>query len=139
MVRSADYSDYLLLQEVTQCLSQFTGNTHVVKMLDLLMALQNLCEPLFQTALSQNEQAPPVLATQPTMESLPYQVSAPNTVDGVGGVRPEAFSSMGPVDSQILAPEHPIGSSTDELMWQLFNSQLPLGWYDMDMSSLNGE
>lgn len=139
MVRTTDSGDYLLLQEVTQGLSQYTGNTHVMNMLDLLMALQKLCEPLFQTALSQNEQAPPVSATHPTVDSLPYQVLPPDTVDGVGGVQPMGFSTLGAADSQILATESPLGLSTDELMWQLFNSQLPLGWYDMDMSSFNGQ
>nr|XP_001395405.2 hypothetical protein ANI_1_1662104 [Aspergillus niger CBS 513.88] len=139
VVRTTDSGDYLLLQEVTQGLSQYTGNTHVMNMLDLLMALQKLCEPLFQTALSQNEQAPPVSATHPTVDSLPYQVLPPDTVDGVGGVQPMGFSTLGAADSQILATESPLGLSTDELMWQLFNSQLPLGWYDMDMSSFNGQ
>ncbi|KAI2910086.1 hypothetical protein CBS63078_4218 [Aspergillus niger] len=139
VVRTTDSGDYLLLQEVTQGLSQFTGNTHVMNMLDLLMALQKLCEPLFQIALSQNEQPPPVSATHPTMDSLPYQVLAPNTVDGVVGVQSIGPSNLGPADPQILAHESPLGSSTDELMWQLFNSQLPLGWYDMDMSSFNGQ
>ncbi|RDH35990.1 hypothetical protein BDQ94DRAFT_158143 [Aspergillus welwitschiae] len=139
VVRTTDSGDYLLLQEVTQGLSQYTGNTHVMNMLDLLMALQKLCEPLFQTALSQNEQAPPVSATHPAVDSLPYQVLAPDTVDGVGGVQPIGFSTLGAADSQILATESPLGLSTDELMWQLFNSQLPLGWYDMDMSSFNGQ
>ncbi|OJZ84830.1 hypothetical protein ASPFODRAFT_62702 [Aspergillus luchuensis CBS 106.47] len=139
VVRTADSGDYLLLQEVTQGLSQYTGNTDVMNMLDLLMALQKLCEPLFQTALSENEQALPVSATHSTVDSLPYQVLAPDTVDGVGGVQPIGFSTLGAADSQILVTESPLGSSTDELMWQLFNSQLPLGWYDMDMSSFNGQ
>ncbi|GLA54130.1 hypothetical protein AnigIFM63604_011660 [Aspergillus niger] len=139
VVRTTDSGDYLLLQEVTQGLSQYTGNTHVMNMLDLLMALQRLCEPLFQTALSQNEQAPPVSATHPTVGSLPHQVLAPNTVDGVVGVQPMGFSTLDAADPQILTAESPFGSSTDELMWQLFNSQLPLGWHDMDMSSLNGQ
>ncbi|EAU29690.1 predicted protein [Aspergillus terreus NIH2624] len=144
VVRESDFEDYTLLKEVTQGLSRITGNSYVSKMLDLLTALQNLCEPLFQTTMD-IQQGSQVSETYGTMDGPVYQAVAPDTtnhtsLDCSHPGPPSTEPVIEPSSTGILPPEmYPESStSTDGLIWQLFNSQFSLGWFDVDYSPLNG-
>ncbi|KAL4890030.1 hypothetical protein BDV59DRAFT_195326 [Aspergillus ambiguus] len=136
VIRETDPEDYNLLKEVTQSLSHFTSNSYVSKVLDLLCALQHLCEPLFQMPLG-TPQGPPASET--------YHAVVSHTANDhfTDPVRADA-SDIGPVleppDNGVLEPGIPPGSSssTDGLIWQLFNSQFSLDWFDMDYRPFDG-
>ncbi|TPR04689.1 Meiotically up-regulated protein [Aspergillus niger] len=120
IIGTLDHSDFELLQQITQSLSQFKQDPHLGKLLNLLQSLEDLCEPLFQVGNSGPENMSSNLGT-----SGPNQLIEPVTMDGI---LPSASfnNNFGLNDEPIPNPD--LNASADWLMWQLFNSQIPAGW-----------
>ncbi|KAI3011157.1 transcriptional regulator family: Fungal Specific TF [Aspergillus niger] len=120
IIGTLDHSDFELLQQITQSLSQFKQDPHLEKLLNLLQSLEDLCEPLFQGGNSGPENMSSNLGT-----SAPNQLIEPVTMDGI---LPSASfnNNFGLNDEPIPNPD--LDASADWLMWQLFNSQIPAGW-----------
>ncbi|RDH21196.1 hypothetical protein M747DRAFT_322606 [Aspergillus niger ATCC 13496] len=120
IIGTLDHSDFELLQQITQSLSQFKQDPHLGKLLNLLQSLEGLCEPLFQGGNSGPENMSSNLGT-----SGPNQLIEPVTMDGI---LPSASfnNNFGLSDEPIPNPD--LDASADWLMWQLFNSQIPAGW-----------
>ncbi|CAK40739.1 Zn(II)2Cys6 transcription factor [Aspergillus niger] len=119
IIGTLDHSDFELLQQITQSLSQFKQDPHLGKLLNLLQSLEGLCEPLFQGGNSGPENMSSNLGT-----SGPNQLIEPVTMDGI---LPSASfnNNFGLSDEPIPNPD--LDASADWLMWQLFNSQIPAG------------
>ncbi|KAI2848394.1 transcriptional regulator family: Fungal Specific TF [Aspergillus niger] len=117
IIGTLDHSDFELLQQITQSLSQFKQDPHLGKLLNLLQSLEDLCEPLFQVGNSGPENMSSNLGT-----SAPDQIIEPVTIHGI---LPSASfnNNFGLNDEPIPNPD--LDASTDWLMWQLFNSQIP--------------
>ncbi|KAI3021623.1 transcriptional regulator family: Fungal Specific TF [Aspergillus niger] len=117
IIGTLDHSDFELLQQITQSLSQFKQDPHLGKLLNLLQSLEDLCEPLFQVGNSGPENMSSNLGT-----SGPNQLIEPVTMDGI---LPSASfnNNFGLNDEPIPNPD--LNASADWLMWQLFNSQIP--------------
>ncbi|GKZ57721.1 hypothetical protein AnigIFM49718_003055 [Aspergillus niger] len=120
IIGTLDHSDFELLQQITQSLSQFKQDPHLGKLLNLLQSLEDLCEPLFQVGNPGSENMSSNLGT-----SGPNQLIEPVTMDGI---LPSASfnNNFGLSDEPIPNPD--LDASADWLMWQLFNSQIPAGW-----------
>lgn len=91
------------------------------------------------------QQGSQVSETYGTMDGPVYQAVAPDTtnhtsLDCSHPGPPSTEPVIEPSSTGILPPEmYPESStSTDGLIWQLFNSQFSLGWFDVDYSPLNG-
>ncbi|RDK38942.1 hypothetical protein M752DRAFT_221259 [Aspergillus phoenicis ATCC 13157] len=120
IIGTLDHSDFELLQQITQSLSQFKQDPHLGKLLNLLQSLEDLCEPLFQVGNSGPENMSSNLGT-----SAPNQLIEPVTMDGILP-SPSFNNNFGLNDEPIPNPD--LDASADWLMWQLFNSQIPAGW-----------
>lgn len=108
------------MHQITTGLSQFKRDPHLEKVLNLLTSLERLCESLFHEdgeALSRSN-----LQMQGPAEALPSVRSFTNAGDNI---------DLG----QDTADSEP-GLSADWLMWQLFNSEVPLGWLNPDFPIL---
>lgn len=119
--------DYRLLQNITHSLSQFTASPYISKLLKLLETLQNLCIPLIQVKERLGPQAK-VAPWYPAMKMRRDQQSLPDQETYVTDT-----SFVDPCDSYIQQLQTPEDSYRDEqMMWQLFNSQLSLEWFESD-------
>lgn len=108
------------MHQITTGLSQFKRDPHLEKVLNLLTSLEQLCESLFhedREALSQPN--PQMQMPAEVLPSVPSITNADNNID------------LG----QDTASTEP-GISADWLMWQLFNSEVPLGWLNPDFPML---
>ncbi|PYI09394.1 hypothetical protein BO78DRAFT_308323 [Aspergillus sclerotiicarbonarius CBS 121057] len=128
IIGSLDQRDFDLTQDITKSLSRFKGHAHLEKVLKLLTSLEQLCEPLFQ-AREEGASARPF--------ERPLALSMPETNTGealASAVDPmmEGFSA-GDVHPRNSDMAHAaLGPSVDWLTWQMFDSQLPSGWLNVD-------
>lgn len=117
-------NDYNLIQEITHSLSQFTASPYIAKLIKLLDSLQNLCIPLIQAKERMGPQAK-VASLYPMTNRRDQQTMPEDTYLG--------DSLVDPVGSFPQQSQTPDGSfRDDEMMWQLFNSQLSLEWFESD-------
>lgn len=115
IIGTLDKDDHELIYQITTGLSQFKRDSHLEKVLSLLVSLERLCESLF------HEDGEALPQMQGPTEALP-------------SVR--ASTNAGDIDlGQGVTSSDP-GSSADWLMWQLFNSEVPLGWLNPDFPIL---
>lgn len=119
--------DYSLLQNITHSLTKFTASPYISKLLKLLETLQNLCIPLIQAKERLGPQAK-VAPWYPAMKMPRDQQALP---DQETYVTDTPF--VDPGDSYIQQMQTPEESyRDDQMMWQLFNSQLSLEWFESD-------
>ncbi|PWY69632.1 hypothetical protein BO94DRAFT_590416 [Aspergillus sclerotioniger CBS 115572] len=134
IIGSLDQHDFDLTQDITKSLSRFKKHPHLDKVLRLLTSLEHLCEPLFQG----REEA--------SAQTLPLAFSVPEA-NNTGEALPSAVNPMmGEFGTDDADPRNPamahaeLGPSADWLTWQMFDSQLPSGWLNVDLGlyGLNG-
>ncbi|RAK97342.1 transcription factor domain-containing protein [Aspergillus ibericus CBS 121593] len=137
IIGSLDQRDFDLVQDITRFLSRFKGHPHLEKVLRLLTSLEQLCEPLFQGRVDG-------ASTRPLDRPLALSVPETNNTSEVfpSGVEPMmggfTGGDMHPRNIGIAHAE--LGPTADWLTWQMFDSQLPSGWLNVDMGlyGLNG-
>ncbi|KAL4868691.1 hypothetical protein BDV12DRAFT_169235 [Aspergillus spectabilis] len=137
IVATLNHDNYKLLRDITSSLSQFKRDSHLERLLDLLRSLQRLCEPLFQEQSVDNPAREDISAHLRPSSALPV-----TTVDTVGLDATENPLLTAPLDadmalSNATIPNTEVNSSTDWMMWQLFNSQVPAGWITSDSNPFN--
>jgi hypothetical protein len=125
--------DYNLMQDITTSLSQFAASPYISKLLKLLHYLQDLCVPLIQAKQRMGPQVkvptlyPSMTGTwhdhpASTDEHAHVLINGSSCTDPVTGGNPQQWQT--PSDGS-YAPD-------DALMWQLFNSQVSLEWFESD-------
>ncbi len=127
VVGTSDEQDYQLLQAVTDGISALvTENKYVNRLHRLCATLLSLCAPLVKTSGPQhrsNTSAAVPGFTQPSANSLTLS-SMGNTPDLLS-VPPTAAAGNG---------DGFLGSTwNDDMMWQLFQSQPSLDWFNADI------
>ncbi|KAJ5958683.1 transcriptional regulator family: Fungal Specific TF [Penicillium vulpinum] len=133
IIGELDMNDYNLMQDITQSLSQFASSPYISKLLKLMDHLQNLCIPLIQAKQRMGPQVkvptlyPSMTGTwhdQPASadEYAPLTTASSPYMDSVTGANPQ----------KLPTPNDGSYSPGDTLMWQLFNSELSLDWFESD-------
>ncbi|CAG7951033.1 unnamed protein product [Penicillium olsonii] len=124
IIGELDMDDFNLIQDITRSLSQFTASPYIAKLLKLLETLQNLCIPLIEAKERMGPQAKvaslyPAMTMRGDQQAMSDQQPYPT----------EPFTD--PTNSYPQQLQTPDGSyRDDEMMWQLFNSQLSLEWFE---------
>lgn len=127
VVGTSNERDFQLLQAVTEGISALvTENKYVNRLHRLCATLLSLCTPLVKTSCPQDRNnisaavpgfsAP--ISTQPS--TIPSMSNTPDILDIPANVR-------GSTDS--LLPS----TWNDDMMWQLFQSQPSLDWFNADI------
>jgi hypothetical protein len=126
VVGTSNARDFELLQDVTDGISTLvTENKYVNRLHRLCATLLGLCKPLVRTSNS-GEGVQAEVAGQPDpITSFPLPAgfatagTAPNVLDVMNG--------NGALDASLLS------SWNDDMMWQLFQSQPSLDWFNADI------
>ena len=125
--------DYNLMQEITQSLSHFAASPYISKLLKLLYHLQNLCVPLIQAKQRMGTQVK-VPTLYPSMGRTWHD--HPASSDEHSHLLMLGSPYMNPVSETNLQQLHTTSDGSyapdDALMWQLFNSQISLEWFESD-------
>ncbi|RDW76313.1 uncharacterized protein DSM5745_06305 [Aspergillus mulundensis] len=132
IIATVDQDDYKLMAQIIQRLEPFSQDPHLCKLLNLLQRLQRLCQPLFQQHLpSAVSDDVPTYSDAPATEiaSIDPAINPATT-----GALP---SMVGFGDNMGLAQDTAVDNSADWLMWQLFNSQVPAGWFSQEAGSFD--
>ncbi|KAL5341133.1 hypothetical protein BJX70DRAFT_75565 [Aspergillus crustosus] len=124
VVGTLNHGNYKLLQDITSSLSQFMRDPHLERLLNLLRPLQGLCEPLIQESVDKPTE-------EETSMNVEHSSSLPALTADITGL--ENIPLTAPLDSNMAlrttaVPVTEGEPSTDWMMWQLFNSQVPAGW-----------
>lgn len=123
VVGTSDARDFQLLQNVTDGISTLvTENKYVHRLHRLCATLLSLCKPLVSTATLNGE-------TQPSTTGL--------TVENPAFATPSLFGTA----SDVMDITKDNGSTdaflpsswNDDMMWQLFQSQPSLDWFNADI------
>ena len=129
VVGTSNERDFQLLQSVTDGVSSLvTENKYVNRLHRLCATLLSLCTPLVNTSGSQDRSnmnaAVPGFAASTSMyaSTLPGSRDAPqnllNLGSNVAAANPEGFTAS---------------TWNDDMMWQLFQSQPSLDWFNADI------
>ncbi|KAJ5360292.1 transcriptional regulator family: Fungal Specific TF [Penicillium concentricum] len=133
IIGELDMDDYNLMQDITQSLSQFTTSPYISKLLKLLDYLQNLCLPLIQAKQRMGPQVK-VPTLYPSMAGTWHD--HPASTDEHGRLLMTGSPYMDPVaganPQNLPTPTDGSYSADDAMMWQLFNSELSLEWFESD-------
>ncbi|KAJ5794629.1 transcriptional regulator family: Fungal Specific TF [Penicillium paradoxum] len=136
IIGELDMDDYSLIQDITQNLSQFAASPYISKLHKLLDTLQNFCVPLIQAKQRIGPQVK-VANLYPSMTST--QQGCPAHANEPGHPLANASYYMDPCmesnPQQLLTPSDGSYPPDDQLMWQLFNSQLSLEWFESNLYS----
>lgn len=111
IIGTLDKDDHELIYQITTGLSQFKRDSHLEKVLSLLISLERLCESLFHE----------------DGEALPEMQRAAEALPSV-----QSLTNAGDMDLGQNVSGSDTETSADWLMWQLFNSEVPLGWLNPD-------
>lgn len=121
--------DYHLMQNIIQHISKFESSPYIAKLVKLLGSLQNFCTPLIQAKTRigpQNKAATSALIPAGGVQG--YQ-------DADEGSSLNSVSYADPVFDSNLPVQSSSGTtpaSAEDLMWQLFNTQVSMDWFDSD-------
>lgn len=125
--------DYNLMQGITGRLSQFAASPYISKLLKLLYYLQNLCVPLIQTKQRVGPQVK-VPTLYPSMTGTwhdhPASTDEHAHLQMAGSSYMDSVAEANPQQLRISSDEN--YAHDDALMWQLFNSQVSLEWFESD-------
>ncbi|KAL6236203.1 hypothetical protein BDW75DRAFT_229656 [Aspergillus navahoensis] len=140
IIGTLDHGDYRLMRSIIKNLSRFKQDSHLEKLLSLLRSLERLCEPLFLESHGANpeRQGLPVQQEEAATFVANGHTISQNTMDFV----PQTYY-LGSTDRESLDNESMplqisgVDFSADELMWQLFSSEIPAGWLTADMHPFN--
>lgn len=126
MIGTSDVNDYHLVQQIIDGLSRLQGSPYLMRLLSLLTSLQRLCEPLFQD-MNHHHQS---LVSTPITRQIDYTpaTSTSITVQESRVLQDSASFLQQPEGESVSTSPFPM-IMADDLMWQLFNSHLPLGWF----------
>lgn len=124
--------DYNLMKDITQSLSQFAASPYISKLLKLLDYLQNLCVPLIQAKQRMGPQAK-VPTLYPSMTGTWHDHPATHENAHLLMARsPYMDPDVGAYPQQLQTPSDVSYAPDDALMFQLFNSELSLEWFESD-------
>ncbi|OQE21471.1 hypothetical protein PENFLA_c014G03566 [Penicillium flavigenum] len=133
IIGELDMDDYNLLQDITQSLSQFAASPYISKLLKLLYYLQNLCVPLIQAKQRMGPQVNvPTLYPSMTGTSHDHAASTDQHAHVLMAGSPYMDPIAGANHQQLQTPSDGSYAPDDALMWQLFNSQVSLEWFESD-------
>lgn len=123
VVGTSDPRDFQLLQDVTDGISTLvTENKYVNRLHRLCATLLGLCKPLVHT-LGPNEQ---LQVPNPGLET-PLEIYSPSLTFNGG---PDLLAgNNGSDNTNGIVPS----SWNDDMMWQLFQSQPSLDWFNADI------
>lgn len=131
VVGTSNPQDFQLLQDVTDGISTLvTENKFVNRLHRLCATLLGLCKPLVQSRSIEAQAHFPNLNTMPVAPNLPIPpVSAEN-----GGLDHGANGTGGVGGQHGVGADGFMASSwNDNMMWQLFQSQPSLDWFNADI------
>lgn len=137
IIGELDMDDYDLIQNITHSLSQFTASPYIAKLLKLLDTLQSLCMPLVQAKERLGPQAK-LASLYPAMGTRRDQLAMRDQLMPQDPTYPNASPFEDSVNhlQQLQTPEE--SYRDEEMMWQLFNSQLSLEWFESEPFSFQG-
>lgn len=128
VVGTSSERDFQLLQAVTDGISALvTENKYVNRLYRLCTTLLSLCTPLVNTSGPQDRSnmnaAMPRFSAQTSMQpsTLPSMSNTPDILN--------ASSNIGGSSADALLPS----TWNDDMMWQLFQSQPSLDWFNADI------
>jgi hypothetical protein len=125
--------DYNLMQDITQSLSQFAASPYISKLLKLLYYLQNLCVPLIEAKQRMGPQVKvPTLYPSMTGTWHDHAASTDQHAHALIAGSPYMDSITGANPQQLQTPSDGSYAPDDALLWQLFNSQVSLEWFESD-------
>ncbi|CBF75762.1 transcription factor domain-containing protein [Aspergillus nidulans FGSC A4] len=140
IIATLDHNDYRLIRSIIEDLSRFNQDPHLEKLLSLLRSLERLCEPLFL----ENHSAGPARQGPPVQQetSVTFQTEA-QTSSGITTDIPQTYplddTGMGSLNHEPIPLQNTgLSFPVNELMWQLFNSEVPAGWLAANMYPFNG-
>ncbi|KAL4814836.1 hypothetical protein BDW67DRAFT_176800 [Aspergillus spinulosporus] len=141
IIATLDHSDYRLMRSIIEDLSQFKQDPHLEKLLSLLRSLERLCEPLFLESHGSSPAGQGPLVQQET--SAPYvtdsHTSNRNTTDAIPQTYHLDDTEMGSLSHDPMPLQNTgVNFPVNELMWQLFNSEVPAGWLAANFYPFNG-
>lgn len=122
VVGTSNARDFQTLQDVTDGMSSLVDqNRYVMRLHRLCVTLLRLCRPLVTQApqATQSQLAHPGPATRPGQDSFDSRIldaNMPAAATGPTFVQPDVGSSW-----------------NDDMMWQLFQSQPSLDWFNSDI------
>lgn len=119
------------MRQITRSLVPFAQDPHLGRLLNLLRSLEKLCEPLFQEKGGDTATEDAVLSNVdvPNTTSLSATDNDSGGVATTGNIYNPAASFNDDIElGNESMPSTELDFSTDWLMWQLFNSQVPTGW-----------
>ncbi|CAI7593689.1 unnamed protein product [Penicillium crustosum] len=132
IIGELDMDDYNLMKDITQSLSQFATSPYISKLLKLLDYLHNLCVPLIQAKQRMGPQAK-VPTLYPSMTGTWHDHPATHENAHLLMARsPDMDPNAGAHPQQLQTPSDENYAPDDALMWQLFNSELSLEWFESD-------
>ncbi|KAJ6134903.1 transcriptional regulator family: Fungal Specific TF [Penicillium capsulatum] len=134
IIAELNMDDYRLLQSIVQNLSQFDSSPYIAKLLKLLGSLQNFCTPLIQARMRSGSPKKTTTEVPTLMGGLPDysasdEQSSLNSVSYVDAV----FDS----NPSIQSSNDTSPASAENMMWQLFNTQVSMEWFDSDLIAMN--
>jgi hypothetical protein len=121
VVGTSSAQDFQLLQDVTDGLSALvTENKYVHRLHRLCATLLGLCRPLVQTADLDGQTSQPTGSSTGPLATFPLPAAFSNGPD---------ILNSGKNDNTGMMPS----SWNDDMMWQLFQSQPSLDWFNADI------
>ncbi|CAG8895942.1 unnamed protein product [Penicillium egyptiacum] len=133
IIGELDVDDYNLMQDITKSLSPFAASPYISKLLKLLYYLQNLCVPLIETKQRMGPQVKvPTLYPSMTGTWHDHPASTDEHAHLLMAASPYMDSVAGGNPQQLQTPSDGSYAPDDALMWQLFNSQVSLEWFESD-------
>lgn len=123
VVGTSNARDFQLLQDVTDGISTLvTENKYVNRLHRLCATLLGLCKPLVQSHCSGEDMHEAAAGQADPITSYP-----PPTVFGTAPSVLDVITNNAALDESLLS------SWNDDMMWQLFQSQPSLDWFNADI------
>ena len=129
VVGTSNERDFQLLQSVTDGVSSLvTENKYVNRLHRLCATLLSLCTPLVNTSGSQDRSNMSAAVPGFTAPAAMYSSTIPSSRD-----TPQDLLSLGPNVSAANSDGFMASTWNDDMMWQLFQSQPSLDWFNADI------
>ncbi|KAJ5587208.1 transcriptional regulator family: Fungal Specific TF [Penicillium hispanicum] len=134
IISELDIDDYNLIQDILLNLSQFATSPYISKLLKLLGSLQSFCTPLMHTKIRLGPRKKATIRHSTATEGPRYhQDTAKDNPQMDNLSYPNSAVGSNP---QMQNSSDATSGSADELMWQLYNTQFSMEWFDSDLIAL---
>lgn len=132
IISELDIDDYNLIQDILLSLSPFATSPYISKLLKLLSSLQSFCTPLMHTKIRFGPRKKATVRHSTATEGpRSHQDTDSSQLDNLSYPNSAVGSSP-----QMQNSSDATSGSADELMWQLYNTQFSMEWFDSDLIAM---